>query len=144
MNIFKKNNQKEKLPSGIKRLRSWLINVSKGCAFLLFTFFIAFLLNEPDLVLNKTQYFLSSFFSFSFFFYFLAILLTSLASEIYTGIESLFSKTSKEEREKILNLIKETNPDLTITEKLCLEHLVEHDKKVSYLSISKKMNKIKT
>lgn len=139
MNIFKK----KELSEDTKKLKSCIVNVTKGFSFLTFTFFIAFLLNEPNLVLHKTEYFLYSFANFTIILYLLTMLLTVFSYEMYSSIKSFFSKTSKSERENILNIIKSTNSNMSKTEQLCLEHIINSDKKVSYWSVIKKMKKIK-
>lgn len=148
MNIFKRNKIKKELPVKIKTLRSWLVNASKGCAFFLFTsfitLFIVLLLREPELVLNKIDYFLYSFANFSILFYLLTMMITFFSYEMYSSFKALVSKTPQTERDEILKIIKNKNPNLSSTEKLCLEHIVNNDKKVSYLSIIKKMEKIKS
>lgn len=144
MNIFKKNKTKKELPVRTKILRTWLINVSKGFAFLSFTLFTAFLLKEPELVLNNTRYFLYSFVNFSILLYFLTMVGTFFSYELYSSIKDMVSKTPQAERDALFKIIKDTNPNLSKTEQLCLEHIVNQDKKVSYLSVIKKMEKIKS
>lgn len=144
MNIFKKNKTKKELPVRTKILRTWLINVSKGFAFLSFTLFTAFLLKEPELVLNNTRYFLYSFVNFSILLYFLTMVGTFFSYELYSSIKDMVSKTPQAERDALFKIMKDTNPNLSKTEQLCLEHIVNQDKKVSYLSVIKKMEKIKS
>lgn len=144
MNIFKKNKTKKELPVRIKILRTWLINASKGFAFLSFTLFTAFLLKEPELVLNNTRYFLYSFVNFSILLYFLTMVGTFFSYELYSSIKDMVSKTPQAERDELLKIIKNNNPNLSKTQQLCLEHIVNQDKKISYLSVIKKMEKIKS
>lgn len=144
MNIFKKNKTKKELPVRTKILRTWLINASKGFAFLSFTLFTAFLLKEPELVLNNTRYFLYSFVNFSILLYFLTMVGTFFSYELYSSIKDMVSKTPQAERDELLKIIKNNNPNLSKTQQLCLEHIVNQDKKVSYLSVIKKMEKIKS
>lgn len=142
MNIFKKNKTKKELPVRTKILRTWLINASKGFAFLSFTLFTAFLLKEPELVLNNTMYFLYSFVNFSILLYFLTMVGTFFSYELYSSIKDMVSKTPQAERDELLKIIKNNNPNLSKTQQLCLEHIVNQDKKISYLSVIKKMEKI--
>lgn len=144
MNIFKHNKIKKELSLRTKTLRTWLTNSSKGFAFLSFTLFTAFLLKEPALVLDNTKYFLYSFINFSILLYFLTMVGTFFLYELYSSIKDIVSKTPQVERDELLKIIKNNNPNLSKTEQLCLEHIVNHDKKVSYLSIIKKMEKIKS
>lgn len=144
MNIFKKNKTKKELPVRTKILITWLINASKGFAFLSFTLFTAFLLKEPELVLNNTRYFLYSFVNFSILLYFLTMVGTFFSYELYSSIKDMVSKTPQAERDELLKIIKNNNPNLSKTQQLCLEHIVNQDKKVSYLSVIKKMEKIKS
>lgn len=144
MNIFKKNKIKKELPVKTKTLKTWLANSSKGFAFLSFTLFTAFLLKEPELVLNNTRYFLYSFVNFSILLYFLTMVGTFFLYELCSSIKDIVSKTPQVERDELLKIIKNNNPNLSKTEQLCLEHIVNHDKKVSYLSVIKKMEKIKS
>lgn len=144
MNIFKKNKTKKELPVRTKILRTWLINTSKGFAFLSFTLFTAFLLKEPELVLNNTRYFLYSFVNFSILLYFLTMVGTFFSYELYSSIKDMVSKTPQAERDELLKIIKNNNPNLSKTQQLCLEHIVNQDKKISYLSVIKKMEKIKS
>lgn len=144
MNIFKRNKIKKEVSVEKNTLRTWLTNASKGFAFISFTLFIAFLLKEPELVLNKTDYFLYAFANFSILFYLLTMMITYFSYEIYSNIKDIVSKTPQRDREELLKIIKHNNPNLSVTEKLCLEHIVNQDKKVSYLSIIKKMEKIKS
>ncbi len=144
MNIFKKNKTKKELPVRTKILRTWLINASKGFAFLSFTLFTAFLLKEPELVLNNTRYFLYSFVNFSILLYFLTMVGTFFSYELYSSIKDMVSKTPQAERDELLKIIKNNNPNLSKTQQLCLEHIVNQDKKISYLSVIKKMEKIKS
>lgn len=142
--MFKKNKTKKELPVRTKILRTWLINASKGFAFLSFTLFTAFLLKEPELVLNNTRYFLYSFVNFSILLYFLTMVGTFFSYELYSSIKDMVSKTPQAERDELLKIIKNNNPNLSKTQQLCLEHIVNQDKKVSYLSVIKKMEKIKS
>lgn len=144
MNIFKKNKTKKELPVRTKILRTWLINASKGFAFFSFTLFTAFLLKEPELVLNNTRYFLYSFVNFSILLYFLTMVGTFFSYELYSSIKDMVSKTPQAERDELLKIIKNNNPNLSKTQQLCLEHIVNQDKKISYLSVIKKMEKIKS
>ncbi len=144
MNIFKKNKTNKELPVRTKILRTWLINASKGFAFLSFTLFTAFLLKEPELVLNNTRYFLYSFVNFSILLYFLTMVGTFFSYELYSSIKDMVSKTPQAERDELLKIIKNNNPNLSKTQQLCLEHIVNQDKKISYLSVIKKMEKIKS
>ena len=144
MNIFKKNKTKKELPVRTKILRTWLINASKGFAFLSFTLFTAFLLKEPELVLNNTRYFLYSFVNFSILLYFLTMVGTFFSYELYSSIKDMVSKTPQAERDELLKNIKNNNPNLSKTQQLCLDHIVNQDKKISYLSVIKKMEKIKS
>lgn len=125
-------------------MRTWLINASKGFAFLSFTLFTAFLLKEPELVLNNTRYFLYSFVNFSILLYFLTMVGTFFSYELYSSIKDMVSKTPQAERDELLKIIKNNNPNLSKTQQLCLEHIVNQDKKISYLSVIKKMEKIKS
>lgn len=144
MNIFKKNKTNKELPVRTKILRTWLINASKGFAFLSFTLFTAFLLKEPELVLNNTRYFLYSFVNFSILLYFLTMVGTFFSYELYSSIKDMVSKTPQAERDELLKIIKNNNPNLSKTQQLYLEHIVNQDKKISYLSVIKKMEKIKS
>lgn len=144
MNIFKKHKTNKELPVRTKILRTWLINASKGFAFLSFTLFTAFLLKEPELVLNNTRYFLYSFVNFSILLYFLTMVGTFFSYELYSSIKDMVSKTPQAERDELLKIIKNNNPNLSKTQQLCLEHIVNQDKKISYLSVIKKMEKIKS
>lgn len=144
MNIFKKNKTNKELPVRTKILRTWLINASKGFAFLSFTLFTAFLLKEPELVLNNTRYFLYSFVNFSILLYFLTMVGTFFSYELYSSIKDMVSKTPQAERDELLKIIKNNNPNLSKTQQLFLEHIVNQDKKISYLSVIKKMEKIKS
>lgn len=144
MNIFKKNKTKRELSIKTKTLRTWLTNASKGFAFLSFTLFTAFLLKEPALVLDNTKYFLYSFVNFSILLYLLTMVGTFFSYELYNSIKDIISKTPQVERDALLKIIKDNNPNLSKTEQLCLEHIVNQDKKVSYLSVIKKMEKIKS
>lgn len=144
MNIFKKNKTNKELPVRTKILRTWLINASKGFAFLSFTLFTVFLLKEPELVLNNTRYFLYSFVNFSILLYFLTMVGTFFSYELYSSIKDMVSKTPQAERDELLKIIKNNNPNLSKTQQLCLEHIVNQDKKISYLSVIKKMEKIKS